>query len=245
MKKIIGSIGLFALIAILSFTFLHTSIPVESQSDSTDPQDPKLIMAAGYAKHYGVSIDEALLRLDLQEAFPDLEPQLEDNEEATFGGLWIQHEPEYKIVVAFTHNGENMITKYSDYIPANVAPYIEVRTVEMSVVDLLAEQNALLSSLNKVGISADSRIDVKNNCVSADIVRGDESKFRLMEHSGKIEIPEKLKINFVDGLAKPTTNIYGGLTLDDYYSDPYNTAGFSVVTAGGTKRNSHHSTWYT
>jgi len=171
-------------------------------SDNTSmTTDPNAIIAEGYARRYGVSTDEALFRLDLQNSFPDLESQLESNEAATFAGLWIQHEPEYKIVVAFTRNGDETIKKYSSSIPPKVAPYIEVRTAGKSLAGLLDDQEALVSSLNRQGIRADSRVDVKNNCVSIDIAKEDEARFKAAEQSGELEIPEGTKINVVEGLA--------------------------------------------
>jgi len=174
----------------------------DNSSMATDPQARiAATIAEGYAKRYGVSTDEALLRLDLQNSFPDLESQLESNEAATFAGLWIQHEPEYKIVVAFTRNGDETIKKYSSSIPPKVAPYIEVRTAGKSLAGLLDDQAALVSSLNRQGIRADSRVDVKNNCVSIDIAKEDEARFKAAEQSGELEIPEGTKINVVEGLA--------------------------------------------
>jgi len=171
-------------------------------SDNTSmTTDPNAIIAEGYARRYGVSTDEALFRLDLQNSFPDLESQLESDEAATFAGLWIQHEPEYKIVVAFTRNGDETIKKYSSSIPPKVAPYIEVRTAGKSLAGLLDDQAALVSSLNRQGIRADSRVDVKNNCVSIDIAKEDEARFKAAEQSGELEIPEGTKINVVEGLA--------------------------------------------
>jgi hypothetical protein len=111
----------------LMYKIKTSDIPAEPQPDTSLQEDPHMIIAKGYALRYGVSIDEALLRLELQNSFPELEPQLESNEPATFGGLWIQHEPEYKIVVAFTRDGEKTIARYSDYIPIKTAPFIEVR----------------------------------------------------------------------------------------------------------------------
>lgn len=113
-------------------------------------------VAEMYAEHFGVTIDEAQHRLQLQNAFPGLESEIKKNELETFGGLWLEHEPEFKVIVAFTLNGENTITKYSDYIPEEIAPYIEVRTVEKSLVELLNDQEKLAQSVEAQGIKADS-----------------------------------------------------------------------------------------
>lgn len=213
--------------ALLASLIAGMTIPVGAESSNPEQRDPQVTIAEIYSKHFGVTVDEALHRLSLQDAFPDLGPELEKNEAETFGGLWIQHEPEYKIVVAFTRDGAKTIAKYSNYIPAEVAPYIEVRIVDKSLAELQIDQEKLFSSLNQQGIKIESRVDIRNNCVSIDIVNKD--KYDLAVKDGKVAIPDKLKINLVDSLSILQTDIYGGLTLDYYsYSSPYLTSGFSV-----------------
>ena len=62
-----------------------------------------------YAKDYGVPLEEAVRRLRLQNALPRLEPELRKKEADTFAGLWIQHEPDFRLVVLFTRDGEKTI----------------------------------------------------------------------------------------------------------------------------------------
>jgi hypothetical protein len=113
-----------------------STIPVGAQT-SDDEQSQQLVVAKLYAERYKVDVNEALFRLKLQETFPDLEPAIAGKEQATFGGLWIQHEPEYKIIVAFTENGKSTIRQYEKYIPEQVAPYIQVKQVNKSLAKLL------------------------------------------------------------------------------------------------------------
>ncbi len=51
-------------------------------------------------------------RLQLQESVGKLGAELEANERDTFAGLWIEHEPEYRVVAAFTRDGEETIRPY-------------------------------------------------------------------------------------------------------------------------------------
>lgn len=222
-KSIAGSFILFIAIAvlILSMAVSCNSAPEDSvmndsddvattaNSDNSSPGDsiegdPIDMVVEIYSEHYGVSEDEARLRLDLQGSFPGLESAIMLNEAETFGGLWIQHEPEYKIVVAFTRDGEETITKYSEYIPEKVAPYIEIRTVGKSLNELLDDQHNLLESLRSLGIKADARVYVMDNCVSIDITKSDEAKFNEAVQSGDLVLPERLEVNIVEGLTKLT-----------------------------------------
>jgi hypothetical protein len=209
------------------FTFGITA-SANSGMDNPVDKDPQMVLAKIYSQHFGVSVEESLNRLKLQYAFPDLEPALEKNESDSFGGVWIQHEPEYKIVVAFTVEGVKTLDKYSEYIPEDVTQYIEVRTVEKSLVELLNDQQKILTSMKENGIEIQSRVDVKNNCVSIDLQKIDKGKYDQANQNGRLSIPDKLRINLVDGLAVDITDLYGGLDLDYSDSSPSCTSGFSV-----------------
>ena len=85
---------------------------------------PALAMDAQYyAKDYGVELSEAIRRLTLQEPIGKLGATLESNEAGTLGGFWIQHEPEYRVVAAFTKDGEKTMAKYVQGWRGTVGPY--------------------------------------------------------------------------------------------------------------------------
>jgi hypothetical protein len=219
--------------AIISILLL-TSIPASAQPNNFEAKNPQNVIAELYAKRFGVTMDEALHRLALQDSFPGLSTALENSEKETYGGLWIQHEPEYKIAVAFTNSGEQTISKYSIYISEEVAPYIQIRNVKKSLAELLYDQERLFSSMVEQGIKAESRVDIINNCVSVDITKADEAKFNIAMQNQKLAIPEGLKVTFVDGLSVLTTDIYGGLWLDLTWPW-FCTSGFAVKNSAGTK----------
>lgn len=63
------------------------------------------------AVEMGISVDEAVKYLSLQENIGRLDAQLMKQEENSFAGLWIEYEPEYRVVVAFTEDGETTILR--------------------------------------------------------------------------------------------------------------------------------------
>jgi hypothetical protein len=226
----------FGLITLIISLFLSVIPSVSAQSGDSGERNPQLVIADLYAKHYGVSIDEALHRLKLQDSFPGLSTALENNEKDTYGGLWIQHAPDYKIIIAFTRDGEKTISGYTKYITTEVAPYIEIRTVNKSFVELKDDESKLLSSLEEQGIKVDSHEDIINNRISIDVTKTDEDKFNIARQNKQIAIPDGLKVNFVDSLMVLCTNIYGGLQLNYYsWGNPCSTSGFSVINSSGTK----------
>lgn len=227
-------IHIFKLVSVLISLLLLATIPVSAQSGDSGERNTQIVVAEIYAKHFEVTIDEALHRLQLQDSFPGLSTELENNEEAVFGGLWIQHEPEYKIVVAFTDNGEQTLSKYNQYISSEVSPYIEIRNVEKSLADLLLYQDSLSLSLNEQGIKSESRVDIINNCVRIDITNVDRDKFNVAVKDNKLMLSDKLIINFVDSLSVLHTDIYGGLALCYWWGQSCCTSGFSVRNSSGT-----------
>jgi len=77
---------------------------------------------AWYAREQCVPMSEARRRMNLQAIAPSpaLVETIKNNEAATFAGLWIQHQPTYGVVVAFTRDAAKTLAKYTRdplYIP--------------------------------------------------------------------------------------------------------------------------------
>jgi hypothetical protein len=120
--------------------------------------------AAAYAEAYDVSGDEAVRRLSLQDDIGDLNARLTAEEVDTFGGLWIQHEPDYRVLVLFTRNGRRTLRKYVKGGP--LACITEARKAEATWAELESLQTATIQMLERIGSGAGTGIDVKNNCVA-------------------------------------------------------------------------------
>jgi len=57
--------------------------------------------AAHLAKEYGISLAEASRRIALQDRIGALAEQLQSGTDPDFAGMWIQHAPSFRVVVAF------------------------------------------------------------------------------------------------------------------------------------------------
>ena len=116
-----------------------------------------------YADQFGVDLQEAITRLTLQEPIGVLGAELEANEADTLAGLWIQHEPEYRVVVAFTRDGESTIAKYvHDGLLADI---IEVRTADATLRELRQAQTRANQIIDGLGFRLSSGINVIKNRV--------------------------------------------------------------------------------
>ena len=143
---------------------LQTSTPTtQPTAASVEVSDALRRDAETMAEDLGISVDEAIRRLKLQDPIGTLGAELERLEADTFAGLWIQHEPEYRIVVAFTRNGEETIQPYVENTP--LANLIEVRTAEVTYEELKATQQEAHRLLNELGLSLASGINIKENQV--------------------------------------------------------------------------------
>jgi hypothetical protein len=168
-------------------------------------KNPDLIVATIYAEHFGISVDEALNRLQLQRNFSQvgLELKLESPEAETFAGLWWQHEPEFKIVVAFTRDGEETLKKYLNEEMTPFLPYLEVRTVQFSLVELQNIKVQLMSSLGQLEPPYDAGIDIANNCVYIGFSESIRATVEEIIRSGKLIVPEDVKVRYYGGKASP------------------------------------------
>lgn len=221
-----------SIVLILIASFIGIPVVVSAGSGyatgliEAQERDPLIFDAELYAELHKVTIDEALLRLELQNIIGDMDAEITQKEADTFAGLWIEHMPEFKVVVLFTQKGNDTIKKY---LPEELVEITEVRTAEKTLVELQGIQKEISSSLSDQGIPADLYTDIYKNCVMVYITDSDYARYNECLAEGKIIAPEKVIIEFVEELAQPTTAIYGGLTLSTC------TSGFSVEDALGNK----------
>ncbi len=145
------------------------------------------------AADLGISYEEALRRTGLGDAIGRLGAELERQEAATFAGLWIQHEPAYQVVVAFTRDGEKTIQGYVEDTP--LAGVIEVRTAEATLAELQAAQAETNVVLEELGISVSSSINIQENRVELYVT--DLSMFETALQEAGINLPDHVAVSTV------------------------------------------------
>ena len=125
---------------------------------------PALVQDARmYAEQFGVELQEAVTRLMLQEPAGKLGAALEEHEGDTFAGLWIQHEPEFRIVVAFTRDGQETARQYIQDGP--LEELVEVRHADATLRELMKAQAEAHEIVSEVGFQVASGINVFENRV--------------------------------------------------------------------------------
>ncbi|MBN1934208.1 MAG: hypothetical protein JW934_06070 [Anaerolineae bacterium] len=157
-KKVCGLLFLVCLMACQSPT-----VSVISSIATPTPSEAMRQDAQEYARLFGVDIDEALRRLQYQDEIGELYAALEANEAETFAGLWLEHEPVYKIVVRFTRDGQATIRPYLE--GKAFAHLVEVREGQFTQAELEAILNQTLRELDKLDFDVTCLLDVQRNRV--------------------------------------------------------------------------------
>lgn len=163
----------------------------------SSPDDPLVVDARSYATDQGISLDEAIDRLELQGYVGELEVQLTANEKDTFAGLWIQHEPEFRVIVQFTHGGEERLSPYLKNSP--IADIVEVRTASVSLVALENAQAAALRAVRDLGLPVESGINVFENRVELYVT--DRARFEELLERENLQLPASVEVIEVDELS--------------------------------------------
>lgn len=235
-----------------SFMPFITTVPMADEK-SVVTEDVEM-----YAVEFGVSVDEALQRLALQDEAGKLQVALSSDYPKTFAGLWLEHTPEFRVVVQFTDTADD--EKINAYLAnPELAAITQVKTAEVSLADLEAEQAAAIAAMEGTGVPFETDIDVQGNLVEVYVTEethlgaaGERAQMRLSPHikvitvlalsEPAVGIYSAAKKDYSQlGLSPWNGDIYGGLTVAGPCGDKSPgdyclcTSGFSVVSAHGIK----------
>jgi len=101
--------------------------------------------AGELARVYNVPLQEAARRIGLQGRISNLVAQLQGGSDPEFAGVWIQHQPSFKVVIAYTHPTEAKLSALN--IDPEVRSLIELRTLAKSRQAVLGEQDRIMALL--------------------------------------------------------------------------------------------------
>src|SRR5574341_433919 len=238
---------------LLAVLTIVASIQPAMASESARPRSPEESLrrdAEAYAAIYGVELQEAIQRLRLQQVAADLNARLQVNEHGKFAGIYIEHVPQYRIVVLFTQDAENTLKPYIENGPlGNVA---ESKTTEITLAELEAAQENIGAQLSSLGVLFSSALDVPGNRIN--LVVTDLAAFDQILQQNNITLPSYFAVSEGNVDAIPQVNIYAGAPLDDgctagyvVYSTTYGTK--YGTTAGHCNPNyvypgTSNQTWY-
>lgn len=208
------ALGLMAMRAEAKESSLAKSCPNLTKKERAEilaaekPGAPGFRENASYARAYCVSLNEAKLRMEIQnrdaigaETEPGGPPpppedsvgvisaKIETGEKPTFAGLWYQHQPVYGVVVAFTRDAAATLKKYT-----NNPLFIPLDRPGPTQAELYETQERLFKELERLGahpVSAGSYI--MTGRVEFDVT-GDLTAFRAAVARGEVKLPDYVDI---------------------------------------------------
>lgn len=168
---------------------------------------------AHFMKKYGISAADALERVELEAEVNKLAAELGSGTDEGFGGIWIEHEPVYRIVVAFTDNKDR--TALRERVSPKMRRHLQIKNVAKNQRQLEADIDAVILSLAASKIEYVSFYDQKGDTLVVEVA--DEGQVGVVRNlvpprlRSEIKVrkgvlPEKLQIANV----QPGDEVYGG-----------------------------------
>jgi len=151
--------------------------------------------AQQYAADMGVDLDEAMRRLQYQDDIGRLRAALAANERDTFAGLWIQHQPDFRVIVRFTRDGKKTIQPYIKDKPW--ADLVEVREANATLVELESALHETIRVLDRLGFDVSCGLNEMENRVEVWVT--DRAWFEGELRKANIQLPEHVELVVVEG----------------------------------------------
>jgi streptogrisin D len=127
---------------------------------------------------HGLSAAEAQERLLLQEQVSATAASLAQKYPDDFGGVWIEHDPVYRIVVAFKNAEQRSAVR--ETIPPAQRRYVQIRNVRNSVKEREAIADRIIAAVGSLGIPYVSYYEHRSDDVVIEVA-ADESIGRIRQ----------------------------------------------------------------
>jgi hypothetical protein len=127
-----------------------------------------------------------------------LNAELAQKESTTFCGLWIQHQPDFRVVICFTHDGKSTIQPYIEN--SRFVDTIEIRSANISLNTLEKAQSEMLQICNKLEIPCNSGLNLEDNIVNLYVIDPIILSEELQE--ANLRLPANVQVVKVDELAR-------------------------------------------
>lgn len=196
---------------------------------------------------YGISAEEAQLRLDLQEKVIALSEKLNAKNDPNYADMYIQHTPVYKIVILFSDNKNRH--QFLKSLDPKLQRYVQIKNVKKSRRQYEKELNEFNQSLKSLNIPYDLMFDLEQQKFVITVeqqrhtraskptqqqehIKAFKQIAQKLNKQGEtvIEIGSVAKEQSAPSNVRPGDRIYGGIELWETSSDlgGYCTTGYAV-----------------
>jgi hypothetical protein len=173
---------------------------------------------SAYADAFDLTAEEAVRRLAIQDEAGDLEAVLAESMDESFAGLWIEHEPELRVVVATTSlSSATTANVERTAATTEVASNVATKTVKYSLAELEADQAAMTPMAQKFKLT--TSIDVMGNRVI--VTPTDKAGAAALRRAA---LPPTVEADLRIHVARPAADAYAGASLSNGC-----TSGFTLV----------------
>jgi streptogrisin C len=227
MKARLRSIGIVGIVSISTaatgmFATSGAAAPRELAPRSAEEAVADTLDEDNYIRAYGVATaDDARREWEAIDQAGQLQVVLKREESDVFGGLWIEHDPSFAVVIGVLAGHAKELDPYVS--SAELTEVVRIEEVEKTYTDLERDLQAARKAA-LFGADYGSGIDQSEGRVKIFV----ESPFQL-ESFASVELPESVDVEVL-GIQQPGIDIYGGLSTSNGC-----TFGFSVEETSGTR----------
>lgn len=176
-----------------------------------------------YAQTHGVSADEAATRLARLNEINQVQKTLEERFPNQFGGLYVEHEPEFRIKVLMTGNGAGLLRQ----VTSDPAYVVEQAKVPLQQLRQLRERTAR-KLMDTPGFEFSVEVNVFDGTVDIKTTNLERTEASL---TTDLKANRNIRLIEVAELSSNTATLTGGKKLTGTTQEC--TSGFTVRTSSG------------
>ncbi len=197
-----------------------------SQPTTTPSKTDGVIVdkAVQYADFHRTGVEEARRRLALQEEMRVIYREIQTLE--TFAGLWLEHDPTFKVVVQFTERGQEALHSYP--MSDALMDVVDIRHVAVSLRELEEIQATTWELVQEFSSEANQRVNVKTNRVELRLANIEN--LRTFLANKQVLLSKYVVLIEQYAHVSNTADIHGGLKLNSTGLTNFSTSGFSVMS---------------
>lgn len=180
-----------------SYPTIETAQPVGFGAAPPEPDRRPAGEASWYAQAHGVSEAEAHRRMRLQHEVAAeigrIRPRLEAEQRGNYADMWVEHAPEWRVVVGFVRDPEATLRRYTPN------PLFAARQVRHALSELQAGQEEAFAQLRRLGVPAEGGAYVSDNEVRISAAVDTDEVAALLA-SGRLRVRPFVRVTGADAL---------------------------------------------